>query len=156
MTGSPDKSYCLGIDSGSKRKCKRGHHMAATVAQCRECHRDRARERQQRLRKADPSYSSRRSKAWRAKNPGVDRKYSLKKRYGMSLEDFDVMLEAQGFRCSLCGFTLEAKTSCVDHDHESGTVRAILCRPCNTGLGHFKDSSETLLAAAAYLQRHDR
>ena len=134
-------------------KCKRGHYLPPT-GQCPVCHRNRARERQQRLRTSDPLYSSKRSILWRKKNPGIDRKYDLKRRYGLSLGDFDRMLSDQKYSCGICGTKLESTTACVDHDHESGITRALLCRTCNTGLGHFKDSREIVLAAADYLQRH--
>jgi hypothetical protein len=73
---------------------------------------------------------------------------------------FQVLLQVQHGRCAICGAT-EGHRSCrgkvcrlaVDHDHETGKVRGLLCNNCNRGLGRFKDSVENLEAALRYLQR---
>ena len=85
---------------------------------------------------------------------------SREKKYGITHSEFDRMLVGQGGRCAIC-LTDSPHTDakhpdgwCVDHDHESGNVRGILCLPCNTGLGSFGDDTDRLSAAAAYLRRH--
>jgi hypothetical protein len=65
----------------------------------------------------------------------------------------DVMLEAQGGVCAICQ---AAPAAHVDHDHETGAVRALLCFNCNGGLGQFKDDPEVLRAAADYVEEHRR
>jgi Recombination endonuclease VII len=82
---------------------------------------------------------------------GGSRTYHLKRRYGISAEDADAMLEAQGGLCAICG-VLPAEH--VDHDHATGVVRQLLCFNCNGGLGQFKDDPDVLRAAAAYVERH--
>jgi len=62
------------------------------------------------------------------------------------------MLAAQGGVCAICGRV--PKMRCVDHDHDTGRVRAITCGPCNSGMGYFGDSAERLRAAADYLDQH--
>lgn len=52
-----------------------------------------------------------------------------------------------------CAICKQETKLVVDHDHASGKIRGMLCRYCNLGLGHFKDSSELLRAAAKYLRR---
>lgn len=74
-------------------------------------------------------------------------------------------LIAQEGKCAICGASFndldDARTNpkspasiCVDHDHETGKLRALLCIACNTGLGHFYDSPERLEKAALYLRYH--
>lgn len=77
----------------------------------------------------------------------------LKRTYDLSLEEFHAMHEAQDHRCAICrGFDeLNTKLS-VDHDHETGKVRGLLCFPCNTGIGKLGDSYERVQAAADYLK----
>jgi hypothetical protein len=75
----------------------------------------------------------------------------LKRRYGISAAEADVMLAAQLGLCAICH---EAPAAHVDHDHETGAVRALLCFNCNGGLGQFRDDPVVLRAAADYVERH--
>ena len=57
-----------------------------------------------------------------------DRKSHLKRKYGLTLEEYDAMLEAQGGVCAICGEPRpEERTLHVDHDHETGAIRGLLC-----------------------------
>jgi hypothetical protein len=91
-----------------------------------------------------------------------ERKAYLRKRYGMTVEDYDELLLAQGGRCAICGTTEPPllKETCssglsfaVDHDHQTGAVRGLLCGPCNLGIGNLGDEPARLRAAAVYLER---
>lgn len=82
---------------------------------------------------------------------GGSRTYHLKRRYGITAEESDAMLEAQD---GLCGICRTAPAAHVDHDHDTGEVRELLCFNCNGGLGQFKDDPEVLRAAADYVERH--
>ena len=92
----------------------------------------------------------------------ASRKHSLWKNYGVTLEQYDQMLSNQGGACLICrstktwGFIEQPKRAreffCVDHDHSTGKVRGLLCQPCNTGLGSFKDNPDYLRAAIKYLE----
>ncbi|MGY2003734.1 endonuclease VII domain-containing protein [Blastococcus sp. SYSU DS1024] len=79
------------------------------------------------------------------------RTYHLKRRYGITAERADVMLEAQGGLCAICR---AAPAQHVDHDHATGAVRALLCFNCNGGLGQFRDDPYLLHVAAFYLEHH--
>lgn len=82
-------------------------------------------------------------------------RYERKLNYGLSQADFDAMLEAQNFKCAICETEDSGKRSWhVDHDHETGEVRGLLCLHCNVGLGHFKDRTDLLGKAADYLNYH--
>lgn len=81
----------------------------------------------------------------------------LQRRYGVTLEWYENKLEEQGGLCSICKYSsedTEGRRLAVDHCHETGEARGLLCSTCNTGLGLLKDSEEVLLAAIAYLQRN--
>ena len=82
---------------------------------------------------------------------GGSRSYHLKRRYGISAAEVDVMLAEQGGRCAICEV---APAEHVDHDHVTGKVRALLCFNCNGGLGQFRDDPGLLRAAAGYVEHH--
>lgn len=83
--------------------------------------------------------------------------------YGITEDDYQRMLREQEGKCAICGTTdprlalptrSKSDRFCVDHDHATGRVRGLLCSPCNTGLGHFGDNTETMAAAVRYLLRN--
>jgi hypothetical protein len=84
---------------------------------------------------------------------GGERTYHLRRRYGITAEDADAMLTAQDGLCAICR---TAPAAHVDHDHETGAVRALRCFNCNGGLGQFKDDPAVLRAAAQYVEEHRR
>src|SRR3954454_3244248 len=81
------------------------------------------------------------------------------RRYGLTVKQFEDMLQDQNGCCALCGRPpagLEGRAALleVDHCHESGNVRALLFQTCNTALGKFQDSPELLRKAADYVELH--
>lgn len=74
---------------------------------------------------------------------------NLSKYDGMAATDYEHLLKQQGNRCAIC--KLSANKLHVDHSHNTGKVRGLLCGSCNRGIGLLKDSPEILLAAAQYL-----
>ena len=74
--------------------------------------------------------------------------------YGVTADEVNAMLEAQGGGCAICGVKPERLASMhLDHDHERGHLRGLLCLSCNQALGHFRDDPALLRAAAGYLER---
>lgn len=80
------------------------------------------------------------------------RAYHLQRTYGLTLEQYAAMVEAQGGVCAICGKPPPGKFPlCVDHDHDTGRIRGLLCNPCNSLMGRWGDDAEILMAAARYL-----
>lgn len=88
--------------------------------------------------------------------PKWTRKYNLKKKYGLTLSDYEDKIFEQKGKCAICetSFIENGKRLAVDHCHKSGKVRGLLCALCNTGLGSFKDSPRRLVLAAKYLMKY--
>lgn len=93
------------------------------------------------------------NRAFRKKNPDKVRMYNRKAAYGITQADYDAMVVAQGGRCKICKGTPRGKPFLlVDHDHDTGAIRGLLCQPCNVGIGHLGDDPQRLRAAAEYLR----
>jgi hypothetical protein len=105
-----------------------------------------AREWKRRERERDPEGVKRRAKG-----------QLLKRKYGISLAEYEAMLTAQADACAICSKpeTLEIHGSlvylAVDHDHVTGKIRGLLCSRCNQGIGSLHDDPERLRRAIAYL-----
>lgn len=77
--------------------------------------------------------------------------YELR-RYGLELQDYEALLVAQGGKCAICGLTGGDKNLSVDHCHNSGHVRGLLCQSCNTAIGLLQDNPELCQKASVYLE----
>ena len=84
------------------------------------------------------------------------RDYRLRTKYGITLEHYNEMLSDQGGKCVVCGATKEEnkKGLAVDHCHETGNVRALLCGNCNCALGFIKENSEIARSLADYIDNY--
>jgi len=82
--------------------------------------------------------------------------YRLKYAYGITIEQYEEMLALQNHQCAICAtdFASLERRPCIDHCHETGVVRGLLCGNCNSALGKFKDSPEMLQRAMEYLLKH--
>lgn len=76
---------------------------------------------------------------------------TLQRTYGITLDEYDAIAQRQGGVCAICGELDETFRLSVDHEHDSGKIRGLLCGNCNHGLGHFKDRPDLMLAAIQYL-----
>lgn len=161
---------CVKVDSKRKRE--------ANI----ECRRKESRDRYQKI-KADPEKLSNlrkrnlswwnkpenntrmkeRRKALKAHISEIERNSHIKRTYGLSKEDFMSIISSQGNSCGICripfsvmSFIKEGRKirTAVDHDHDTGKVRGILCATCNLGIGFFGDNEEHLQMAIDYLRRH--
>lgn len=92
----------------------------------------------------------------RIKHDGSYHRAHLRRTYNISEDEYNRLLESQHGVCAICcGIPSGRRPLVVDHDHRTGTVRGLLCSPCNTGLGSFRDSRIIMRTAMAYLERHD-
>jgi|SRR5580658_330414 hypothetical protein len=81
---------------------------------------------------------------------------SLRLRNRITIAQYNSLLSQQNGGCAICGAVsgrVGKVRLYVDHDHESGTIRGLLCQKCNSGLGLFQDSANLVRTAAAYLQK---
>lgn len=85
--------------------------------------------------------------------PIKSRSYLLKFNYGITIEDFNIMFEAQGSMCKICkNINTTGKNWHVDHSHSSGKIRGILCSSCNQALGLVRENIKTLNNMIDYLE----
>lgn len=113
-------------------------------------------------RKKDPDYRARRLKAVKKYSMENREKYlktkkstHLKKLYGISNSDYDLLLRSQNGVCAICfGINQSKRRLAVDHNHITKKVRALLCDKCNRGLGFFNDNALLLTKAVEYIQKH--
>ena len=98
----------------------------------------------------------------RAANPDYHKSIHLKKRYGVTVEQYNEMLAEQNGVCAVCekpeANEIGGKTPslAVDHDHKTGKIRALLCSNCNRALGLFNDDPALLAKAQSYVLYHER
>lgn len=76
---------------------------------------------------------------------------SLLKKYGLTEDEFQDMLDEQGGSCAICAISRYSRRMVVDHCHKTGAVRGILCSVCNTALGLLGDYPDRIMEAADYL-----
>lgn len=124
------------IISEDKTKCKCGNKRSKGSIWCGSC----------------------RGRRYREQNPDAHRRSVLKQKFGITLEEYEHFLHIQNSVCAICKSPETAtrkgnlRLLCVDHDHETGEVRGLLCNKCNIALGQMDDSPNLLREAAKYLE----
>lgn len=86
------------------------------------------------------------------------RERGLRLNYNITIDDYNMMFESQKGCCAICGRhqSEEKKALHVDHDHETGKIRGLLCQKCNHGIGLFNDNPELLRKAAQFLEEKEK
>jgi hypothetical protein len=83
--------------------------------------------------------------------------YQIMYEYNMSIDEYQDMFKKQNSTCAICFTQIKPdkglRSACIDHDHETGKVRELLCFHCNTGLGMFKDNIGLLENSVKYLKK---
>lgn len=153
---------CLGCgETDARRFGRKGGKLRARCKSCTNVENGKSRAR---VKASDPKAYLRRGARYtretRARRSpehaaALERRGRLK-RYGLTVEQFDAMLLAQGNVCGICRQPKDERQWHIDHDHETQEVRGILCSNCNTALGLFKDDPARLAQAIEYLMRRSR
>jgi hypothetical protein len=106
------------------------------------------------------TYRARWQRVFRKLQPEATKNIELKKKFGITREQYAAMHANQSGRCAICGkeesAVIRGKTVslAVDHCHRTGKIRGLLCSSCNPGIGNFMDSIELLQSAIDYLRRN--
>ena len=79
-------------------------------------------------------------------------RWRLKHTYGITLDEYEAMIVLQQGQCAICQQELPLE---IDHDHATGAVRGLLCRPCNLSIGKFEEDPIRLQRAIDYLSRNN-
>ena len=89
------------------------------------------------------------------KNKRARTSAGLFRKYGITLDDYDRMADEQDHACALClePELVEDRRLAIDHDHETGRIRGLLCFKCNTALGRVADTESALKRLSDYLRR---
>ena len=108
--------------------------------------------------------NSDKSKAWYAKNKDVKTasalKWHYKDKYGITIEQRQELFDKQNGKCAICSCVVHldgiknGTQAVIDHCHDSGKIRGMLCNLCNQGLGLFKDNIEAIERAIKYLKEN--
>lgn len=170
----PDKRCCTcrkrrPLEDFSKNRSEKD----GLSPRCRECkrkqasesnarHREAIRRRERERRRNNPETIRESARRWYKNNKElanrINRNNNLKRLYGITSDEYEEILEAQGYVCAICKSPphREGKPNKqrlhVDHDHVTGKIRGLLCYHCNTGVGQFRDLPVLLRAAAEYLE----
>jgi len=102
-----------------------------------------------------------RFRKYREKSKEKNKERQLKINHGITPEEQELMLVRCNGRCEICfvevkkkdGMSQKSDYMCIDHCHNTGSIRGILCCRCNLALGGFKDSIDILKSAVKYLER---
>lgn len=130
------------------------------VKQCRACAHEKDLSEFVKDRRSPDGYSPRCVDCRRAGRSGESREAArarfLRWKYGISVEDYDAMLQAQGGGCAACGGPQDQagrEWFDIDHCHQTGRVRGLLCSSCNIALGLLREDRERIIRLADYLDR---
>ena len=123
---------------------------------CRECCSAYGKEYRKKETQRTKDQYNKRKQTYRLTPKGMlSSKVQMLRIHNLSLDQYNILVDKQRGCCAICGDSLVKPTSVrephVDHNHDTGHVRGILCRGCNQGLGGLKDDPDTCIKAATYL-----
>lgn len=135
--------------------CKRGHDgRRYTGGECVQCHSDASK----RMAATPEGKEKKRLAYWKTGGKETRQARNLKANYGITIDQYNIMLLNQNNCCAICKGIAggSSKRFHVDHDHQTGAIRGLLCYKCNMGLGSFDDNPNNLASAISYLYRQSK
>jgi hypothetical protein len=126
----------------------------AAKRKCDAAHREKTNENNRKYYAEHRESESAKSKAWREANIEYRQNHRREYLYGINTEEYNRLFELQEGKCAICGKHQSQfeKRLYVDHDHESGRVRGLLCQKCNSAIGLLCDDVSLLKIAVRYLE----
>lgn len=143
MTGP--KCVTCGIRKPTSEFYKRADRKSGLSGSCKECTRERA----ARWYAENKDRASRSQAQWHARNRERQAHYKRRRQYGITDAEYKRMREEQGDRCAICG---KDRPLVVDHCHDTGKVRGLLCNKCNSAIGYLGDDPTVIERAATYVR----
>jgi hypothetical protein len=132
------------------RKNKNGSNLYR--GKCDDCYNEHYRKKYHKLTLEEKKVKQKRNnQRW---SPEKRKDYKLQKNFGITLDQFKIMLQNQDNKCYICKKNI-LDCGHVDHCHKTGKVRKILCRNCNTGIGLLREDVSILYNCIFYLREHD-
>jgi hypothetical protein len=116
-------------------------------------------EKSKEYRKKNRDIILKRTKEYDASHTDSKRDKYLRRTYGITLDDYNQMYADQDGKCAICGkpqSELKSSILGVDHNHENGQVRALLCSSCNSVLGHSKENVSILNRVIEYIKKYNK
>lgn len=150
----------------TKRKRPEGHYENHVKEKCKEWRRknsDLVNSRVAEDRKKDPERYREYDRKWRRENLERARFLDVVKKHNITYDKYIWMLDLQNGLCAICGKkeTRKSRTEgnicrlAIDHNHETGKIRELLCQACNFVIGHSMESIDILHKAIEYLKKHE-
>ena len=127
---------------------------------CSRCHRaiplsgfSKDRQKTTGLRSACKQCCSADNRKWRERDPESNKRRLRKWNYGISTEEYELLINTQKNQCAIChNQERDGRSLGVDHCHKTGKIRGLLCFTCNAAIGLLKDNENILLSAIEYLK----
>jgi hypothetical protein len=144
-----------GCKDGIRPDCKACFAARAKARYARTRERDIARVKAWQLENRERHLASQRARHQRPDVKRRERDAYLRRTHGITIDEYDEKLASQGGVCAVCGAQPRADISLhVDHDHETGRLRSLICFGCNNVLGNVGEDPARLIALADYLTTH--
>lgn len=126
-----------------------------SCAKWRQAHPDRAKAAVEKYITNNPERRKANALKWKRANPKNARAARLQREYGITLQEYEALLKQQNNCCAICSCgEPKDKAFCVDHNHQTGAIRSLLCHRCNSALGLADESSARLRNMADYIDFH--